>query len=270
MADIHRIPSREVLEREASVWFARMIADDVCVDDRTRFEIWLRAHPAHSRAYADVCTTWQELEKLGPLVRAVHFGQTMNAAATPPPRRHRWTVAAVAAGLLLIAAGLAWNLYVKWNESAFQTVTGEQTTVRLSDGSTFTLNSNSRAQVEYTRRSRVVYLERGEAFFEVVHNPDRPLWVHAGKSWVRDIGTAFNVYLGPNGVAVTVSEGIVNVFHTSSDDHPPSNDANIRSGASVTAGEQLSVQGRTETLHVLDAAQIKRLLAWRTSILPTR
>src|SRR6202035_3537675 len=111
MGDVHTLPSADVAEREASAWFARLNADDVTADDRTRFDAWLRAHSRNADAYAELSATWQELVKSGPLVRAVNFGQVMNAASAPPALRRRWAVAAVAAGIAAIALGGAWNLY---------------------------------------------------------------------------------------------------------------------------------------------------------------
>jgi transmembrane sensor len=263
VVDIRHLPSREDAASEASIWFARLGADDATEADRSRFTDWLRASPAHGKAYEALCGTWRELEKSGPLVRAVYFGQAMIAASAPRPRRQRWAMAvAAAASLAAVALVAVWGLRQQ-DESTFQAPVGEQTTVALSDGSTLKLNSNSRAHVEYTPDARVVYLDRGEAFFSVVHNVSRPFWVHAGNSWVRDVGTAFNVYLAPSGVVVTVSEGAVKVVHSGSGDLPPADAAAISSAASVSAGEQLKVHGRVEALRDLDEAQLTRLLAWR-------
>jgi len=262
VVDVRHLTNREEAERQASVWFARLNADDASEEDRARFAEWLRASPMHGKAYDALCGTWRELEKSGPLVRAVYFGQAMIAASAPRPRR-RWTaVAAMAASLAAIAMVALWAVRQQ-DDSTFQAAVGEQTTVALPDGSTLKLNSNSRAHVEYTRDARIVFLDRGEAFFSVVHNANRPFWVHADNSWVRDVGTAFNVYLAPSGVVVTVSEGAVKVLHSGSDGIPPSDASAISAAASVSAGEQLKVHGSVEALRDLDAAQLSRLLAWR-------
>jgi transmembrane sensor len=267
MGDVHRLPSTDDTEREASAWFARLNADDVTGDDRTRFDAWLRAHSCNAKAYAELSATWQELVKSGPLVRAVYFGQVMNAASTPPAPRRRWAGFAVAAGIGAIILGGAWNLYKQKEQSGFQTAIGEQAAVALPDGSSFDLNTNSRVWVDYSQRQRVVRLERGEAFFKVAHDTQRPFWVRAGNSWVRAVGTAFNVYLRPTGVEVTVSEGTVNVVNATANESPPSDGAAPDSIASVTAGEQADVQGRAEVIHELSSAQLSRLLAWRKSSL---
>src|SRR3984893_1536582 len=267
MGDVHKLPSTDDLEREASAWFARMNADDVTADDRTRFEAWLRAQSYNAKAYAELSATWQELVKSGPLVRAVYFGQVMNAASAPPAPRRRWAVAAVAAGIGAMALGVTWNLYKQKEETRFQTAIGEQAAVALPDGSSFDLNPNSRIWVDYSQRRRVIRLERGEAFFKVAHDTQRPFWVRAGDYWVRAVGTAFNVYLRPSGVEVTVSEGTVEVVNATANEFPPSDAAITASAAAVTAGEQADVHGRAEVIHELNSAQLSRLLAWRKSSL---
>jgi len=267
MGDVHKLPSTDDTEREASAWIARMNADDVTADDRTRFEAWLRAQSCNAKVYAELSATWQELVKSGPLVRAVYFGQVMNAASVPPAPRRRWAVAAVAAGIGAMVLGVAWNLYKQKEETRFQTAVGEQAAVALPDGSSFDLNTNSRIWVDYSQRRRVIRLERGEAFFKVAHDTQRPFWVRAGDSWVRAVGTAFNVYLRPTGVEVTVSEGTVEVVNATANEFPPSDAAITESAAAVTAGEQADVHGRAEVIHELNSAQLSRLLAWRKSSL---
>jgi transmembrane sensor len=266
MGDVHRLPITDNAEREASAWLARMNADDVTADDRTRFAAWLDAHSCNAKAFADLSATWQELVKSGPLVRAVYFGQAMNAASAPPAAR-RWAVTAVAAAIGVIAVGGAWNLYKQKEETRFQTAIGEQAAVALPDGSSFDLNTNSRIRVDYSQRQRVIRLERGEAFFTVAHDTQRPFWVHAGDYWVRAVGTAFNVYLTPTGLEVTVSEGTVNVVNATANESPPSGAALAGYTAAVTAGEQADVHGRAEVIHELNSAQLSRLLAWRKSSL---
>jgi len=160
------VPNSAATEREASAWFARMNADDVTADDRTRFEVWRGAQSCNSKTYAELSATWAELVKSGPLVRAVNFGQVMNAASPRLRRGRRWAVAAVAAGIGAIVVGGAWNLYKQTEETRFQTAIGEQAAVALPDGSSFDLNTNSRIWVDYSQRDRVIRLERGEAFFQ--------------------------------------------------------------------------------------------------------
>ena len=266
MGEVHRLPSVEQAEREASEWLARLQADDASDEDRARFAAWREAHPIHAKAYDDLSATWKELVSAGPLVRAVNFGQVMNAAATPPARR-RWVALAAAAAVGAAALVGAWSHYFQKEDTGFQTAVGEQAQVALPDGSAFDLNTNSRIRVQYSPSTRVVQLDRGEAFFAVAHDTQRPFWVRAGGTWVRAVGTAFNVYIRPSGVQVTVSEGTVKVVSEGSNEPPGGDIAGIATAASVTAGEQVDVQGHAEVIHQLDSSQLSRLLAWRKSTL---
>jgi transmembrane sensor len=264
MGNLHWLPRPEQTEREASAWFARLGADDATADDRAAFERWRDAHPYHAKVFEEMSATWQQIAKSGSLVRAVNFGQSMNAAAQPATRRRvLWGAAAASIGMLAI--GFAWNLYRQKEETRFQTAIGEQAAVALPDGSSFDLNTNSRVGVDYSTKSRVIHLERGEAYFKVAHDTQRPFWVRAGDYWVRAVGTAFNVYLRPSGVEVTVSEGTVSVVNATERDTPPT-DATL-SAAAVTAGEQADTRGHAKVIHELNSTQINRLLAWRKSSL---
>ena len=261
MGEIHRLPSADEAEREASEWVARLQADDVTADDRARFAAWREAHPLNAKAYDELSTTWRELLSTGPLVRAVNFGQVMNAAATPPVRRRRWVALAAAAGVGALTLFGAWNYYLQHEDTGFQTAVGEQANVALPDGSSFDLNTNSRIRVQYSTHTRVIQLDRGEAYFKVAHDTQRPFWVRAGGSWVRAVGTAFNVYIRPSGVEVTVSEGTVKVVSEGSSEPPRTDAATAVAVASVTAGEQVHVQGSAEVIHAVDSAQMNRLLS---------
>jgi len=267
MGKVHRLPNTDEVQREASEWVVRLQADDVTDDERARFDAWIGAHPLHAKAYADLSITWDKLVEAGPLVRAVNFGQVMNAAATPPTARRRWAAVAMAAGVAAIVLGGAWGLYRQKQVTGVQTAIGEQAAVTLPDGSSFDLNTNSRVHVAYSRHARVVFLERGEAFFKVAHDTERPFWVHAGGSWVRAVGTAFNVYLRPTGPQVTVSEGIVKVVANATSNEPPRTDAATAGSASVRAGEQVNVEGPAEVVREINPDQLTRLLAWRSSSL---
>jgi len=263
MGEVHRLPNPEDTERQASDWFARMNADDVTADDHARFEAWLRNHQCNVKAYAELVATWNELARSGPLVRAVYFGQAMNAASARSAGVPRWLAGALAATVVAIGLSGGWTFYKQKDDTRFQTAIGEQVAVMLPDGSSFNLNTNSRIDVDYSQRSRIVRLERGEAYFKVAHDAHRPFWVHAGDRWVRAVGTAFNVYLRPSGVQVTVSEGTVNVVDATGRKSPPSDASYDKSAAALTAGEQADAQGNADVIRALNTAQLSRLLAWR-------
>jgi transmembrane sensor len=261
------MPDAGEVERVASEWIARLNADDVSADDRARFEEWRAAHPMYARTYEQLSATWNHFTAARPVVRAVSFAQSMSEAAAPP-RQRRWAVAA--AGLALILGVTGWLYFDSpAPDTIFRTASGEHATISLADGSTLELNSNSLARVDYSKRTRVIHLDRGEAFFKVAHDVHRPFWVVGDGSWVRAVGTAFDVLLRPTGVTVTVSEGTIKAVAVDSlIDSIPSDDVLGKAAVSVvTAGEQLDLNGQATATRQLSPTALARAMAWRDATL---
>jgi transmembrane sensor len=86
--------------------------------------------------------------------------------------------------------------------------------VLLPDGTKITLNSNStlRYPEKLDGDTREVYL-KGEAYFEVVHNVNKPFVIHSGKLKTNVLGTTFTVsaYSPAQAMNVTVLTGKVAV-----------------------------------------------------------
>jgi transmembrane sensor len=91
---------------------------------------------------------------------------------------------------------------------------GTKTRTILPDGSTVWLNAGSRIEYDpsFNGKQRVVTLY-GEAYFDVVKNPDIPFLVHAGKFTIRVLGTVFNVksYPGEGAMETTLIRGLVQI-----------------------------------------------------------
>ena len=89
---------------------------------------------------------------------------------------------------------------------------GERKTIVLYDGTTINLDSGS--ELKYPKKFgdlREVYL-KGEAFFQVAKNSDRPFHIYVDNALVQVIGTKFNIRSwdeDSKGVTVTVTEGKV-------------------------------------------------------------
>ncbi|WP_175597186.1 FecR family protein [Peristeroidobacter soli] len=260
MSEVHRLPSVEEAEREASDWIARLQSDDVSAEDYARFEEWRRASARHARAYDELMGTWREFVFAGRTVRAVSFGNAMQSATQTPKRRYG---AAIAAAAMICAIALLgwWHLRLP---ATFATDIGQQASIKLSDGSVLELNSNSAARIEYSDGARVIRLDRGEAFFTVAHDTSRPFWVVADRTWVRAVGTAFNVYKRDNDVRVTVSEGRVKVAAGTPIVDAPSDGALSQMQTSqLDAGQQADLRGPVTHMRALAVTDVAREVSWR-------
>jgi transmembrane sensor len=89
----------------------------------------------------------------------------------------------------------------------------------LRDNTAVTLNHGS--ELRYSSAPNAPVREvtlKGEAYFDVAHDPERPFIIHANGVTVKVLGTAFNVkaYTGQREVRVTVARGLVDVSKTGS------------------------------------------------------
>ena len=277
MADIHRLPDERQVLQKASEWMARLQAEDATAEDRARFEAWRDAHPLHRRTFDELASTWSRFATKRPLVNAVTFGQLMNETAVRAEadrararrRRYRVAWAAAVAGIVI---GFGLFTYVsRTTGRTYVTDAGEHSTVSLPDGSTLELDGDSVARVDFSTRYRIVHLERGEAFFRVVHNPEWPFWVVGGGSWVRDVGTAFNVQLNATGMRVTVSQGTVKVgaitpllqaipFQDAMLPHEPALSV-------LTAGHQAYLSGGAIRVRPLSSSELADAVSWHAQTL---
>jgi transmembrane sensor len=160
---------------------------------------------------------------------------------------------AVAASLLLVIAGGSLYVYNSgiFSGDRYSTSVGGLDTERLADGSNVTLNTDSRIRVALADKERRIALDKGEAFFEVAHDPNRPFIVDVGNKRVIAVGTQFSVRVisaeaGADDIRVAVTEGKVRF-----------EDIIIPAGSvAQTAKSQVLVR---ETA----APEVEQLLSWR-------
>lgn len=124
----------------------------------------------------------------------------------------------------------------------------------LPDGSKVWLNAMSSLKypTAFTGRDRTVEI-KGEAYFEVIKDADRPFKVKAGNNTeIAVLGTHFNInaYYNENSIRATLLEGSIRV----------SKDA---SGAVLQPGQQAEIKG---TLHVHDKVNTGQVVAWKDGI----
>lgn len=171
--------------------------------------------------------------------RARHVETPRYSSAASPHRPSRALAAASAIALAFASLTLGYpNLFPQSDSVAFESAAGQQRTLALADGSRIMLNGASRVILD-RNRPRVARLERGEAAFQVVHDPANPFTLSIGDARVQDVGTLFNVAMRHNGFDLAVAEGAV-VFNPDAEKiklvrgatlHVPSGDAAITVGS---------------------------------------
>jgi len=271
---------------EAADWFARLQAGDMERAEREQFVEWLRESHVHVAEMLVVqihgalerFQRWVDIST-GPKTDADNVVQLPSAqdahlTERPPPGHPRRMGAgprifAVAATVLLIVASIVVLPLIRGQ--VIETDRGERREVVLADGSLLQVDPETRLRVKYSDSVRRVFLERGRALFHVAKNPSRPFLVQADDTTVRAVGTAFGVEQLPRGVIVTVAEGKVAVFETSTaisssgkvvqESDRPSKQIHAAGEVLLTANQQVMVHnsGLAEAVREIDS---QRALAW--------
>lgn len=196
------------LQQQAGYWvFARHSGEWTSAAE-SQLQAWLAQSDAHRREYQCALQLWQRLDQFKaadfPLRHSVQRLRTKNLKRQQrlgAVRRHGGTA------LLVLVTALSLNGYL--SSDHYRTAIGQRRSLTLADGSQLVLNTDSQVSVKIGSERREVWLERGEAFFQVAHQANRPFEVIAGNVRVRDIGTGFNVSLAGGATKVTVTEGEV-------------------------------------------------------------
>ena len=236
-------------EQQASRWIARLESADVTLDDHKSFRQWLAASTDNKAAYKSVSGTWDKLDALRHL--APH-------ATTPrPPKPNRRLLLLASVGIAAVGgAAILLPRLLKDRGARYETGVGERNTITLADKSTVELNASAKLRVDYKANERRLYLDDGEAFFDVQPDPTRPFIVETRFGSVRVVGTSFVVRIGPDGARTTVIHGTVEGL------------ANHAARPVVaTASQEISFTSTGATGQPLTAPVLERRLAWREGML---
>lgn len=171
---------------------------------------------------------------------------------TRPLRRWLPSLAANVAAFAMIAFA-GWHFYFKQgNDGVYITELGAQRTFRLTDGSVVQLNTQSEVEVHYTETTRNVYLNQGQALFQVSPDATRPFRVHAADTVIQAIGTQFDVRRYADRTTVAVVEGTVELLPRTEALQP----------VKVTVGEKATVEedGKIELTQRINT---EAATAWR-------
>ena len=242
--------SHKQIEERAARFLAKRDSGVWTESDQADFQIWIRAATAHRVAVLRLESAWEEARRLKAIAAGLQpgtvpppgawrhtyfFGHRIDAigrllSSVSPTRLRvtdrRWRrrdhrLGMVAAILLAIVGGYYLSTTSLFGRGRYSTSVGQIASVRLQDGSVMTLNTNSEVRVKFSDNARRIDLERGEAFFQDVKDPNRPFVVYAGDKRVVAVGTAFSVNVGADDLRVIVIQGAVRLEQSSNEPARP-------------------------------------------------
>jgi transmembrane sensor len=276
-------------EMLAAAWIARRDRGDLSAAEEADFAHWLQASTANRVAFIRLEAAWRQANRLKVLSPGVSpgtvpapgewrqspfFARRPAAAesdASPVSsddrvtqsrrrRAHRW-FGALAASVLLAILGIS-HQSRPLQDASYRTETGGFASVPLADGSKVALDTNSEIHVAVSESERRVRLDRGEAYFEVAKDAQRPFIVNVGDLSVVAVGTRFSVRRGADELRVVVTEGRVQVAKADA-----GRDAPI---TLLSAGNIAYTHGDGVLVRQQPLSQLEELLSWRTGFVVFR
>jgi transmembrane sensor len=260
------------IRNRAAAWHTRL-GHGLTDAQRATFEAWI-AQPANAREFNAQRALLDVTSELKGRARA----QLLDSAASAAGRSSRgslrtWLAAGpvwasgIAVAALIAAGAIGWSALRSegYLPLTYATATGQIREVVLPDGSVVGLNTRTKLEWIGSPSDRRVRLLRGEAYFQVVHDPSRPFRILLAHSQVRVLGTRFDVYQMADGdVRVSVMSGTVGVEGLGKTD---------KSGPSwsrrLTTGQQIeySPVGLVADVHKVVAPNV---ILWRHGMIETQ
>lgn len=217
------------IAEQAIVWFARLQSGDLSAEERFCFQIWKMQSPAHRQAYSEASQLWDDSD-FNQALKLIGLSDGIGKKRRNVHAAGKWLPLSLAASVALLA--LLFDPVTRF-QADYYTPVGASQTVRLSDGSNVTLNTDSAIAVAFNEEQRLVRLLKGEAYFDVRRDEGRPFVVDSGETETRVLGTRFIVRDGATEDRVTVMQGLVYVSNKASQNvllHPDEQVGNTSSG----------------------------------------
>lgn len=255
---------------QAADWLARQGRADFSAEDFSELQTWLKSSERHREAYRSMEAMWDDMAVLQDL-------KDISDSVEPeePPiavslaRKAGWGIAATVLLTLSVWLGMMMSGSGDPNNSQdFLTAVGEQRTVQLADGSTILMNTDTALSVAINDSSRRIRLVKGEAFFDVAHDPSRPFSVNSNAGVVTALGTSFATRLRDRStLEVTVSEGRIGLSAVEISTAIDGLDGDVGPVMEVDAGNTAIYSASTPIVTQATSVEINRKLSWRDGVL---
>lgn len=208
----------------------KLLAGEATAREQEDVEAWLRLNEANQKYFDQIKTIFDKAASNAiqqQFDTDAAWGKVKGKLDGAGVRRigrdnEYWSVLRIAAGIMIfVAVGIFAYRYLT-PETETIAIVSDKTTVQdtLPDGSTAFLNKNSQISYEYNPRKKTRKVKlKGEAFFDVRHEEEKPFIIETEEVLIRDLGTTFNVKAYPesNNVEVIVESGEVQIYTLNDD-----------------------------------------------------
>ena len=272
----------EALEAEAARWVMKRDSGAWMEADQAELDAWLGERTEHRIAYIRLSAAWGHAARMKALGAAAPAGTIPPRGSWSPARFSRASLprpsassrnpehsvrlrrtrlfAAAACVLALMGGAFVYRMAVLGGD-IYATPVGGIETVKLADGSSVTLNTDTRIRVTLMPTERRIQLEGGEAFFQVAKDKSRPFVVYAANKRVIAVGTQFEVRRDHDDLEVIVTEGTVRLAPL------PAAVTPTQPPMYLTAGDIARALKNEVMVQTHATAEAQKLLSWRAGYL---
>ena len=233
-----------------------LVALDSGSADRDAFEAWRNADPSHAAAFLRVAATWASLDKAKRAATSSDSSMVSEPMATTGQemaglsRRTIFRAAGIAGICLVAGTGL---FATRGFAQSAETQTGERRLIRLDDGSSIELNTDTHVSWRLGS-SRHFWLSRGEVALVVAADQGKPCLLEAGDCKIMMSAGEFNARLADQGLHLTVVRGRAT---------ERADPADPRRAMRLTTAEAATFTPKGAQLQKLSDADINTLRAWQ-------
>ena len=243
-------------DRAAAEWLARRDGGDWTDEQNALLTAWLNQSTANRVAFLRLEQVWARADRMAAIGRV------------PPARRsersgRQWSSSraavrrTVAGGIAALAAGAA-AIVIATLPSTASTGIGERRTIALADGSSLELGPLSSVRYSIGTAKRSVWVDQGEAYFDVHHDAASPFIVVAGDRRIVDIGTRFSVRRSDKDVSVAVAEGRVEIGSVAGQN---------QRAVTIDQGSLANAHGNAPLRVAHNPTEVANRLSWRDGML---
>lgn len=249
------IAAAKEIRAEAAAWvLKRRDAGQWSDEDQAALDAWQARSPQHMVAYLRLDAAWNKANRLAALRGNVNETATSRMRISPLMLR---IAAGIGFAAILGAASLAY--LAKPQDRTYATPLGGHEVVSFADGSRIELNTDTAIRTRMTTKERLVWLEKGEAYFQVRHDAAHPFIVMVGDHRITDLGTKFLVRRDTVKLEVAVMQGKVR-FDTPQTRTP-------LKPALLTKGDMVTATASTVFVTHESTGAAARELSWRHGVL---
>lgn len=247
-------PRANEAETAAAAWLERRACANWDPAEQAALEEWLAQSPAHEIAFLRLEAAWSYADRLAVVRTPMREPRKSERQLSNSLKK---AVALVIVGLMAASGGLYFA--TQPHQTTYETAIGGHRTIALSDGSQVELNTDTMLRAEVTANYRKLWLDRGEAFFQVKHDAAHPFTVVAGNHRVTDLGTKFLVRRDAGRLEVSLLQGKARFDALEGKMKP--------AALYLVPGDRVTVaNGRIELVRQAPQMQ-QRDLAWRRGLL---